>query len=52
MNIVKDDGFTPLHLSAINNHIDVVTSFAEHVSYIGGIWLIIVLQCSYIIMRL
>lgn len=32
LNILKDDGFTPLHLAAFNNHIDVVTSLAEHVS--------------------
>ena len=32
MDIRKDDGFTPLHLAALNSHLDVVTSFAEHVS--------------------
>lgn len=34
MDIRKDDGFTPLHLAALNSHLDVVTSFAEHVSSI------------------
>ena len=34
VDIRKDDGYTPLHLAALNNHIDVVTCFAEHVSYI------------------
>lgn len=32
VDIRKDDGYTPLHLAALNNHLDVVTSFAEHVS--------------------
>lgn len=31
MDIRKDDGYTPLHLAALNDHLDVVTSFAEHV---------------------
>ena len=32
MNIQKDDGYTSLHLAALNDHIDVVTSLAELVS--------------------
>lgn len=32
VDIKKDDGYTALHLAALNNHLDVVTSFAELVS--------------------
>ena len=31
INLLKDDGYTPLHLAALN-HLDVVTAFAEVVS--------------------
>ena len=32
VDIRKDDGYTPLHLAALNDHLDVVTSFAEQVN--------------------
>ncbi len=32
INLLKDDGYTPLHLAALNDHLDVVTAFAEVVS--------------------
>lgn len=32
VNIKKDDGFTPLHLSALNDHLDVLTALLESVS--------------------
>ena len=31
MNIKKDDGYVPLHLAALNDHLDVVTALAEMV---------------------
>ena len=31
VNIKKDDGYMPLHLTALNNHLDVVTALAEMV---------------------
>ena len=31
MNIKKDDGYMPLHLTALNDHLDVVTALAEMV---------------------
>ena len=31
MNIKKDDGYMPLHLAALNDHLDVVTALAEMV---------------------
>ena len=31
MNIKKDDGYIPLHLAALNDHLDVVTALAEMV---------------------
>lgn len=33
--IKKDDGYTPLHLAALNDHLDVVTALVEQVSYAG-----------------
>ena len=35
MNIKKDDGYTPLHLAALNDHLDVVTALADLVSPFG-----------------
>ena len=32
VNIKKDDGYTPLHLSALNDHLDVLTALLESVS--------------------
>lgn len=32
VNRQKDDGFTPLHLASLNNHLDLVTVIAETVS--------------------
>ena len=32
MNIKKDDGYTPLHLASLNDHLDVVTALADLVS--------------------
>ena len=32
INIKKDDGYMPLHLAALNDHLDVVTALAEMVS--------------------
>ena len=34
MNIKKDDGYTPLHLASLNDHLDVITALAELVSTI------------------
>ena len=31
VNIKKDDGYMPLHLAALNDHLDVVTALAEMV---------------------
>ena len=31
VNIQKDDGFTPLHLSAVNDHLDVLTALVDNV---------------------
>ena len=31
VNITKDDGYVPLHLAALNDHLDVVTALAEMV---------------------
>ena len=32
INITKDDGYMPLHLAALNDHLDVVSALAEMVS--------------------
>lgn len=32
INLRKDDGYTPLHLAALNDHLDVVTMLVDHVS--------------------
>ena len=32
VNISKDDGYTPLHLASLNDHLDVVTALSEMVS--------------------
>ena len=40
VNIKKDDGFTPLHLSALNDHLDVLTALLESVSL--SIYLVVV----------
>ena len=32
VNLRKDDGYTALHLSALNDHVDVVTTLVECVS--------------------
>ncbi len=37
INLLKDDGYTPLHLAALNDHLDVVTAFAE---VVGGMSMI------------
>ncbi|XP_064385292.1 E3 ubiquitin-protein ligase MIB1-like isoform X2 [Halichondria panicea] len=29
INLLKDDGYTPLHLAALNDHLDVITAFAK-----------------------
>ena len=31
INIKKDDGFTPLHLAAVNDHLDVATALVDNV---------------------
>ena len=31
INVKKDDGYMPLHLAALNNHLDVITALAEMV---------------------
>ena len=31
VNIKKDDGYMPLHLAALNDHLDVITALAEMV---------------------
>ena len=33
VNFRKDDGYTPLHLAALNDHLDVVTMLIDHVSF-------------------
>ena len=33
LNLPKDDGYTALHLSALNDHLDVLTALVEHVSF-------------------
>jgi ankyrin repeat protein len=32
INLKKDDGYTPLHLAALNDHLDVVTMLVDDVS--------------------
>ena len=32
INIKKDDGYTPLHLAALNDHLDVLTALVDDVS--------------------
>ena len=32
LNLPKDDGYTALHLCALNDHLDVLTALVEHVS--------------------
>ena len=40
VNITKDDGYMPLHLAALNDHLDVVTALAEMVSHLYPVYLI------------
>ncbi len=40
VDLKKDDGYTPLHLAALNDHLDVVTAFAEVVSVPQLVWCI------------
>jgi len=37
INLKKDDGYTPLHLAALNDHLDVVTVLADLVH----LWLLL-----------
>jgi len=32
INLKKDDGFSPLHMAALNNQVDLVALLASHVS--------------------
>lgn len=32
INLQKDDGFSPLHIAAVNDHCDLVSFIASHVS--------------------
>ena len=32
LNVKKDDGFAPIHLAALNDHLDVTTALADLVS--------------------
>ena len=38
INLTKDDGYTPFHLAALNDHLDVVTALAEMVSHTTYEW--------------
>lgn len=31
VNLQKDDGYTPLHLAALNNHLEVLTTILDSV---------------------
>ncbi len=31
VNMQKDDGFTPLHLASVNDHLDVITALVDNV---------------------
>ena len=31
VNLKKDDGYTPLHMAAVNNHLDLTALLASHV---------------------
>lgn len=35
VNLQKDDGYTPLHLAALNNHLDVLTTILDSVCFIN-----------------
>ena len=45
VNLAKDDGYTPLHLAALNNHLEVLTTMLDSVGsekncavFFGGKW--------------
>ena len=44
LNLKKDDGFAPIHLAALNDHLDVVTALAEMVSLIYIINFVIIMH--------
>ncbi len=47
VNLKKDDGYTPLHLAALNDHLDVVTAFAEVVSDPGpSVYTLHTVECT------
>ena len=48
MNIKKDDGYTPLHLASLNDHLDVVTALAELVSTIIVLYIIHIIIHTYV----
>ena len=46
INIMKDDGFTPLHLAATNDHLDVLTAIVDHVRMYADQHDIFLMHCS------
>ena len=46
INDCKDDGYTPLHIAAANNHADIVALLAAHVSRYVSVLVLQTITCA------